>query len=93
MAIENSVSNDFYLRSSIVFTFSIAAYPLWEVHINFNLSEMPDYGHAYGFSSYKIVTARLEWEEAKVRIRQCEVSWKYPSPLREMSGILCRLLI
>ena len=29
MAIENSVSNDFYLRSSIVFAFSIAAFPVW----------------------------------------------------------------
>ena len=28
MAIENSVSNDFYLRSSIVLAFSIAAYPV-----------------------------------------------------------------
>ena len=29
MAIVNSVSNDFYLRSSIVLTFSIAAYPVF----------------------------------------------------------------
>ena len=29
MAIKNSVSNDFDLRSSIVLTFSIAAYPAW----------------------------------------------------------------
>ena len=29
MANKNSVSNDFYLRSSIVLTFSIAAYPVW----------------------------------------------------------------
>ena len=29
MAIKNSVSTDFYLRSSIVLTFSIAAYPVW----------------------------------------------------------------
>ena len=29
MAIENSVSNDFYLCSSIVLTFWIAAYPVW----------------------------------------------------------------
>ena len=28
MAIENSVSKDFYLRLSIVLTFSIAAYPM-----------------------------------------------------------------
>ena len=28
MAIENSVSNDFYLRSSIVLTFPIATYPV-----------------------------------------------------------------
>ena len=28
MAIENSVYKDFYLRSSIVFTFSIAAFPV-----------------------------------------------------------------
>ena len=28
IAIENSVSNDFYLRSSIILTFSIAAYPV-----------------------------------------------------------------
>ena len=28
MTIENSVSNDFYLRSSIVLTFSIATYPV-----------------------------------------------------------------
>ena len=28
MTIENSVSNDFYLRSSVVLTFSIAAYPV-----------------------------------------------------------------
>ena len=28
MAIENSVSDDFYLRFSIVLTFSIAAYPV-----------------------------------------------------------------
>ena len=27
MAIKNSISNDFYLRSSIVLAFSIAAYP------------------------------------------------------------------
>ena len=29
MAIENSVSNDFGLRSSIVLTFSIVAYPVF----------------------------------------------------------------
>ena len=29
MAIENSVSNDFYLRSSIVLAFSIFSYPVW----------------------------------------------------------------
>ena len=29
MAIENSLSNDFYLRSSIVLTFSFAANPVW----------------------------------------------------------------
>ena len=29
MSIENSVSNDFYLRSSILLTFPIAAYPVW----------------------------------------------------------------
>ena len=29
MAIENSVSNDFYLSSSIVLTFSIAGFPVW----------------------------------------------------------------
>ena len=33
MAIENSVSNDFYLRSSIVPTFSSAAYPVWYLNI------------------------------------------------------------
>ena len=29
MANKNSISSDFYLRSSIVLTFSIAAYPMW----------------------------------------------------------------
>ena len=29
MAIEETVSVDFYLRSSIVLAFSIAAYPVW----------------------------------------------------------------
>ena len=29
MAIENTVSIDFYLRSSLVLAFSIAAYPVW----------------------------------------------------------------
>ena len=34
MAIENSVSNDFYLCSSIVLTFSIAAYPVCNTSVH-----------------------------------------------------------
>ena len=37
MAIENSVSDYFYLRSSIVLTFSIAAYPVWPGNTSRNM--------------------------------------------------------
>ena len=36
MAIENSVSNDFYLCSSIILTFSIAAYPVCPYQNNYS---------------------------------------------------------
>ena len=37
LAIENSVSNDFYLRSSIVFAFSIAVFPVWYQALRHNI--------------------------------------------------------
>ena len=36
MAIESSVPNDFYLRSSIILTFSIAAYPVRPYQNNYS---------------------------------------------------------
>ena len=42
MAIKNSVYNFFYLRSSIVLTFSIAAYPVWYVLFVFQHADPMD---------------------------------------------------
>ena len=46
MAIENSVSNDFYLRSSIVLTFSIAAYPVLTPLGRMHISILKDFKNA-----------------------------------------------
>ena len=38
MAINNYVSNKFYLRLSIVLTFTIATYPVWGLEVEYLIS-------------------------------------------------------
>ena len=67
MAIENSVSIDFYLRSSIALMFSIAAYPVWMYMTEGNAGVC----HSYSKYSPQVIATQ------KLVTSQCQVDEKW----------------